>query len=43
MADETTDRAGSDLAAKGPFSFTTLPLLEVEELVDFICGTRRRR
>ena len=28
--------AGTDEAAEGAFSFTTLPLREVEELVDFI-------
>ncbi len=36
MADDPEERAGLDPAAEGPFSFTTLPLREVENLVDFI-------
>ena len=36
MADDLEERAGLDPAAEGSFSFTTLPLREVEDLVDFI-------
>jgi hypothetical protein len=35
MADDPEECAGLDQAARGPFSFTTLPLHEIEDVVDF--------